>query len=52
MTKQNDQNLYIKLLKTTKLVTKKIWDVKLDIKNNATFGAYDEAKHGVDMVVE
>ena len=49
MTKQNDQNLYIKLLKTTKLVTK-MRDVKLGIKKDATRGANDEAKHGVDMV--
>ena len=25
-------------------------DAKLDIKKNATLGANDEAKHGVDMV--
>ena len=25
-------------------------DVKLDIKNDATHGANDESKHGVDMV--
>ena len=50
MTNQNDQNSYIKLLKTTKLVTKNMGDVKLGIKKDATCGANDEAKHGIDMV--
>ena len=27
-------------------------DAKLDIKNDATRGANDESKHGVDMVVK
>ena len=51
MTKQNDQNSYIKLQKTTKLVTKKR-DVKLGIKKDATCGANDEFNHGVDMVAK
>ena len=50
MTEQNDQNPYIKLLKTTKLVRKKMRDAKLGIKKDATRGANDEAKHGVDIV--
>ena len=52
MTKQNDQNSYIKLLKMTKLVTKKMRDVKLGIKNDATCDVNDEAKNGVDMVAK
>ena len=50
MTKQNNQNSYIKLLKTTKLVTKKMREVKLGIKKDATCGENDESKHGIDMV--
>ena len=34
----------------TKLVTKKLRDVKLRIKKDATRGSNDEAKHDVDMV--
>ena len=38
-----------KITKTTKLVTTKMRDVKLDIKKDATCGVNDEAKHGIDM---
>ena len=52
MTKQNDQNLYIKLLKMTKLVTKKMRDAKLGIKKDATRDTNDAGKHDVDIIAK
>ena len=43
-------NDIIILVKIEKISDKKLRDVKLGIKKDATRGANDEAKHGVDMV--
>ena len=52
MTKQNDQNLYIKLLKTIKFSDQNMRYAKLGIKKDATDGANEEGKHGIDMVAK